>query len=838
MGDLDEEFEYQMKKSGSAVARLDYVRNALAFSVMYLLKAKSTTPSSLNQLSMLKHYLAFVWRNSNRNKSISFIKLAGLSIGMLSFLVISLWVQRELSVDKFHDNGDQLYLVHRHVDHNGESSAGAFTPALLASELKRQFPEVQYASGFGSAFSQAETFRVGETIQKMKGFRAEADFFKMFTYPLVAGSVDNSFSNISSIAISRRMAEIFFGSVPKAIGSSIRYNNMKDFTVVAVFEDLPRKSTHDFDYIINWGAHLTEFEFLRTGWDNYFHYTYVKLHSGSDPKALEQKTASFLDQFARLPKEGASHGLIYQKFEDAYLYSKYENGRFSGGSIENVKIFGGIGIFILIISCINFVNLSTVQAATRAKEVGVRKSVGSGFYALFWQFIAESITYSVVAGMFSLLLLLATIPVVNDLFQLAISVPFNDPYFWVTFVSIITAGGLLAGIYPALFLSSLKPANALKEKLNFGIAAVLFRRGLVVFQFVISIILLVAAIVMNEQTADLGYDKENLIFVRLEGDLASKYAVFKEEAAAIAGVKFVDVSTQPPHVFTRVISNVDWEGKKTDEVVLFQPAKVGYDYVQLMGLDFAAGRNFSIDFATDSAAFIINEEACRRMGLIDPLNHRVSAFGIDGRIVGVLKDYHTQSFKLPHYPLILKLDEKITEGYVLFRTEAGKTGEVLEKLEVLHRALNPNFPFTYNFADTEYEKQYRVELFMSRLSTSFAVVAGIISLLGLWGLAIFGVNMRSKEMVIRKVLGAGTGSILLLLSKGFLRLVLIAFGIAAPIAAYLMRQWLDGFAFRIELSWWIFGISAFVALLTTLLTIGVQSLNLALVSPVRYLRND
>lgn len=843
VGDLKEEFEYQLAKKGKAAARWDYIHSALSFSVMYLIKGKTIKLSSINYLDMLNHYLTFVWRNWKRNKVISFIKIFGLTTGLLSFLLIFLWVQKELSVDRFHKSKEQLYIVHRYINNNGEQQAGPFTPALLATELKTQFPEVQYASGFGFISAQPETFRAGEKIQKMQGFRAGEDFFKMFSYPLIEGTVDLALKDPGSIAISRQMAEVFFGSASEAMGKEIRFNNRSNFTVHSVFENLPDDSSHRFDYLINWRAHLNEYEFLRNGWNNFFHHTYIQLYPEADLSVLEQKTTKFLDQYLQQSREGVSQGLTFQKYGEGYLYAKYVNGKFSGGRIENVIIFSTVAIFILLISCINFINLSTAQASTRAKEIGIRKSAGSGFYKLFWQFITESMVYAFGAGFFSLLILFFIVPVINNHISLNITVPYQNLYYGVAFFGVILLCGLLAGLYPALFLSSLSPVDALKEKMRFGVSAVVFRKALVIFQFSVSILLLIVTFVISEQifylqSKDLGYEKENLIFIPLEGDLGKQAHVLMEEALKVPGVKFAAKSTQPPHTFTNVIGNVTWEGKDPGKSVLFQPAKVGYDYLTLMGLELTQGRDFSLEFSMDSTAFIVNEEAVRKMELEEPINHTVTAFGINGRIIGVLKDYHTQSFRLPHYPLILSLDDKITQGFAFFRIETGRTSEVLSSLENLCQSLNPDSPFTYKFADEEYEKQYRNEVLVAKLSKSFSLVAGFISLLGLWGLAMFASTQRAKEMGIRKVLGATIANLLFLLSNSFLRLVLLSILIATPIAGYIMKNWLNEFAFRVELSWWMFGLPCVAVLLVALLTVSGQSMKLVSMNPVRFLRSE
>ncbi|MBT1703813.1 ABC transporter permease, partial [Chryseosolibacter indicus] len=663
-----------------------------------------------------------------------------------------------------------------------------------------------------------------------------------------------------SIAISRKMAEMFFKTPEDAIGKSIRYENRLDFVITAVFENVPAYSSLKFDFLINWHAQLTQLD-----WASNRILATLQLKPGADIRQVEKKINRFMKlHLDKNDPRKVTCGL--QPFGDQYLIGNFVDGKPTDGRITYVRIFTGVAIFILLIACINFMNLATARSIKRAKEIGIRKVVGSSRASLIGQFLGESIVVSFLALVLSITLVHLLLPAFNIFTGKQIVSPLAEPKTLLVLLALILLTGFVSGSYPALFLSSLKPVRILKGSLRFSLNAILFRKGLSVFQFVISIVLLIVTIVITQQTnyiqnAKLGYDKENLIYIRIEGELMNytdnqknynRYSLFKQEALRMPGIAMVDRSTEMPHAMKFVVDQneekekfkerrdaINWEGKEYGVASGFKPMSVGFDFLKIMDLKLIDGRDFSKETATDSAdAFIVNEEAVKQMGMKDPIGRWISAWKKKGRIIGVVKDYHTASLHEPIKPLILDVKEYEYFGVIVVRTEPGKTKEALASLEKVYKQINPNFPFAYHFVDQEYEKFYNNELIVTRLTNVFAVLAILISCLGLLGLVMFAAEQRTKEFGIRKVLGATVSNIASLLSQDFLKLVLIAFVIGAPVAGYFMHQWLQGFAFKIELSWWIFALSGLVALFIALLTVSVQAFHAAITNPVKSLRTE
>ncbi len=870
-GDLEEEFYFQINKVGLKRARLDYIRNVLGFIRPFAIKRKKSHSSNRFTMSMIKHYFTVAFRNVVRQKSFSAINIIGLALGMTCCLFIFLWVQDEKAVDNFHTNGKKLYVLYQTTTSGGKVNGTYSTPytllyqslnfkkreeaaAVSINEIKPTIPEVEkmtsYATGYELPWGHTETFQVGEKKQKFDGSRASKDFFNMLSYKLIAGDANAALQDISSIAISRKMAEFFFNSPQDAIGKSIRYENRLDFIVNAVFENVTAQSSLTFDFLINWDSQMKRLE-----WASPYVLTVLQLDESVNVVQVEDKLNQFVQ--SRMDKndpEKITVGLI--PYGDRYLYSSFENGKPVEGRMIYVRIFTGVAIFILIIACINFMNLATARSVKRAKEVGVRKVVGSSRFSLVYQFFGESILFSFFALLISVIITQILLTPFNSLTGKEIASPVSLPSYWIILISLAVITGIVAGSYPALYLSALRPARILKGTLRFANSAIWFRKGLVVFQFTLSIALVIATIVVSDQThfvqnTNLGYNRDNRVYITIEGEINPKYALFKERALKMPGIAMVDRSTEMPHAMGFVVDETDglkntntgndaiqWEGKENNSVG-FKPASVGYDFAKIMNLKVIEGRDFSKSFATDSAdAFIINEEAVKQMGMKDPIGKWISAWNKKGHIIGILKDYHTNTLREPIRPLIIDVKEYEYFGVVIVKLEPGKTKEGLASLEAVCKEINPNYPFAFKFLDQEYDKLYRNEKVITRLTNIFAMLGIAISCLGLLGLVMFAAEQRTKEIGIRKVLGATVANIVNLLSKEFLSLVLFSFLLAAPLAGYFMYQWLQGFAYKIELSWWIFVMAGVAALLIALITISVQAFQSAVVNPVKSLRSE
>jgi ABC-type antimicrobial peptide transport system permease subunit len=790
---------------------------------------------------MLKNYFKTAWRILWRNKFFSIIKISGLALGIACSLLIMLWVNDEQTVDAFHKNGLQLYSVFERRYNDGQVGGGYATQGLMPDEMKRVFPEVEYATGY--AWNALKTFESNNKIIKENGNHAGADFFKMFTYPLLEGNAATALQSPVGIAVSKKMAVDFFGSPQQAMGKTIRYNNNKDLKITAVFDNVPTNSSLQFDYILNWQIFLEDNNWAKN-WTNNGPATCIMLRKGTDAGAFENKISRFLDKYNKEQTAQVYVRLGIQRYGDVYLRPQLDkNGNVSGTGIQYVRLFSIVAVFILLIACINFMNLETARSVKRAKEIGIRKVAGAIRLSLVRQFMGEALLIVSVAVIISLALVSLVLPQFNQVTGKNIHIPFTDTGFWLRLSALILVTAFISGSYPAIYLSSFKPVRILKGSLKFSNSALLLRKGLVVFQFILSIVFIIGTIVVSNQvnyiqSLDLGYNRENLLYIPLEGDLTSKYTLFKAQALKVPGVSGVTHATDAPTIVNNGTTGVIWEGKDPNSRIDITQMGVGYDFINTLHMQLVQGRDFSRDFATDSLNFIINETALSILGYEDPLGKPLTLWGKKGTIIGVVKDFHFNSLHTTINPLMLRLGENFDGGIALVKTEPGKTKEALSGLEKLYKELNPKDPFTYKFSDDEYQKLYKSEEVVSLFAKYFAFLAIFISCLGLLGLVLFTAEQRTKEFGIRKVLGASPFILFNLLSNEFLKLVGLAIIIASPVAWYFSNEWLRDFAYKVNLSWWVFVVAALTALLIALITICFQAIKSAIANPVKSLRTE
>ena len=790
---------------------------------------------------MLQNYFKIVWRTIRNHKAFSVLNIFGLALGIACSLLIFLWVRDEKSIGLLQANNKGLYILYERETVDGKKQAGYWTPGLLATELKKKIPEIKYATDWSN--EDGANFDVNGKALKQSGLYADSDFFQMFNYSLLEGNAASALNSPSTIALSEAMAQRFFGSAQAAIGKTIRFEARRNFTVSAVFANPTSFSSQKFDFVINWMAHLEDNGWLKD-WSNNSPSTVVLLHPQANTAAVEKKLKKFLFAYHHDFNSGFSLELGLQPFQDAYLHSNFVDGEISGGRIEYVRLFSIVAIFILVIACINFMNLTTARAAKRSKEIGIRKVAGAVRGILVRQFLSEAVLIAAGATIIALLMVNGALPFFNTLTGKEILFPFASYAFWLALAGLILVTGLLAGSYPALFLSAFQPIQVLKGSLKSSWKSILFRRGLVVFQFVLSIVLIIGTIVVARQVsyvqhANLGYDKENLVYLPLEGKLAKQYSLFKQQALGIPGVQAVAyLSDAPSYIGGNITGTVSWTGKQPGSNQQVTVTATGYDFVKTMRLTILQGRDFSRDFAGDSAGYLLNEEAVALTGYKDPIGQPFELWGRKGKIIGVLKNFHLTDLHQRIPPLVVHLDEANEGGCILVRTNRGDTKVVLAGLKSLCSTINPQFPFSYLFTDEAFLKLYKSEEVVSNLSDCFAALAIIISCMGLLGLAMYRVELRTKEIGIRKVLGAGIFSILTLLTGEFLLLVLFALVIASPLAWWAMQTWLQGYAYRTVMEWWIFGLAGVIALAIALLTIGFQAVKAALGNPVKSLRAE
>jgi putative ABC transport system permease protein len=789
---------------------------------------------------MLNNYIRVAWRALLNSKAFSFINIFGLALGMACSLLIVLWVADEIGTDKFNANGDRLYMMYEREHIDGKIEAGYWTPGLLTQELKRKVPEIQYATGI---FEQDRTnFQVADKKLKENGIAADSDYFKMFSYRLLAGDAANALNTPESIALSEKMARVFFGSAAAAYGKTIRWENKRDLRVTAVFADLPHNSSFQFEFVLNWMANLDNNPWLKN-WENNSPATAVMLRPGTNAAALSARLSHFLEAYNHNFTATFRLDLAMQPYGDLYLHGNFVNGQPSGGRIEYVRLFSIVAVFILFIACINFMNLTTARSGRRAKEIGIRKVAGAVRGSLAGQFLIEAVLLTAVSAAIALLLVSAVLPYFNSLTDKTLLLPYSSPLFYIGLLALILTTGLLAGSYPALFLSGLAPIRVLKGSLKFTGGSVFFRKGLVVFQFVLSIVLIIGTIVVARQisyvqNADLGYTRENLIYIPLEGDLGRQYDVFRNQVSQLPGVKMISsLQDNPTHIGRDITSTVNWTGKDPNANIQFAITAAGYDFVKTMDLRLAAGRDFAREYPTDSVNYLVNEAAVAMFKYKNPVGMPLELWGQKGTIVGVLKDFHQANLHEAIRPMIIRM-YKSDWGNALIRIDAQHGKEIVAGLSKITGALNPKFPFTYFFTDEQYQKLYDSDVIVSRLSNCFSVLAIFISCMGLLGLAMFTAEQRRKEIGIRKVLGAGVFSLLSLLSGEFLLLVVIALVVATPLAWWAMDVWLRDYAYPIHIEWWFFGLAGVLAVLIALLTVSFQAVKAALANPVKSLRSE
>lgn len=783
---------------------------------------------------MLQNYFKIAIRSLLKNKLFSFINIFGLALGMTCSLLIWLWVRDEVSFNSFYPGLKEIYFVRSGFEGNGQSGVGDATPSPWTEALEKGVPEIEAITKI--TWNRELLLKAGEKSTKEDGIYASKDFFKVFRTPFVAGSAGKAIDQPASIAISRKLADKYFGST-NAIGKTMRLDNAKDLTVSAVFENIPANSSLHFDWIVNFA--VQEQDWMKW-WGNSSFRTFAALKPGSDPAKAEKTMRDVIKKTA--PPQFGSFPLL-QSLADVYLHSEYTGLKPTGGRIEYVRIFSIVAVFILLIACVNFMNLATARSVKRAREVGVRKVVGAEKKFLVLQFLGESLIVSTMAAALALIFVFALLPVFNEVVKKEIVLNLTDPMLWAAVLGLVTVTGLVAGSYPALYLSALQPVRILKGRLSFTNSSLYLRKGLVVFQFCISIFLIIGMLVIGDQmnyiqTKRLGIDRENVVYLPLEGELTNKIEAFRQEILSSPAVASATTTGSIPTDITGNSGDLDWPGRNKNVDNTVYATFVGYDFAKTMNIQMADGRDFSKDFAADTANYIINEATARMMKMKDPVGRQVKFWMGNGTIVGVMKDFHIASLHTDIKPLILVFYKGLNTEYLMVRTQPGQTQRALAHMESVTKSFNPNYPFNYRFLDEQFEQMYRSEMIIHTLIRFFGVLAIIISCLGLLGLAAFTAEQRTKEIGIRKVLGANVANVVALLSKDFIVLVLFAIVIATPVAWYIMNIWLRDFAYHIDISWGVLAGAGLLATAIALLTVSFQSIGAALANPVKSLKAE
>lgn len=785
---------------------------------------------------MIKHSLLLIYRNFLRNQGYFLINLFGLATGLACTLLIYLWVRDELRMNKFHALDSRLYEVMEHQAYADELMTTTSTPGILAETMKEEFPEIEFAAT--TTWVEPYTLSIKDHNVKAKGYNVGKDYFDMFSYPLIQGNANQVLQDKLSIVISRDLAVKLFGTEENAVGKTVEVQHDKSFAITGVFENLPSTSSIQFDFVLTFEFYKDDNDWV-LDWGNNGPSTFVVLKEGSDPEAFSKK----IKDYVKGKNDNSNVVLFLQKYSDRYLHGRFENGVQAGGRIEYVQLFSIIAIFILVIACINFMNLSTARASRKAKEVGIKKAAGADRQSIIFQYIGESMIMTVSSTIIAIGIVWIFLPQFNLITEKKIVLTLFDPQLLGWLIGITLFTGLLAGSYPAIYISGFKPAAVLKGEMKGSWGELWARKGLVVFQFALSIILIVSVLVVYKQieyvqTRNLGYQKEHLIQFPIEGTLMENRETFLSEARRIPGVVS---ATSAGHTLigrNNNTSGLQWEGKNPEDEILFENITSNYGLIETLGVEMAEGRTFSEAYGADSSKIIFNEAAIRVMNLENPVGKTIKLWSRhDMQIIGVVKDFHFQSLHDAINPLFFRLSPRNTYN-IMIRLEAGKEKETLAALGKFYNDFNPGFTFEYQFQDQEYAKQYAAEQRVASLSFYFATMAILISCLGLFGLATFTAERRIKEIGIRKVMGSSATNIVLLLSGDFTKMVLLSILLALPISYWLLDQWLQRFAFHITLGSSYFILAGLIAMVTAWLTVASQAIKAANINPVKCLRDQ
>jgi ABC-type antimicrobial peptide transport system permease subunit len=790
---------------------------------------------------MFRNYFKTAWRSLLKNKAYSALNILGLATGMGVALIIGLWVYYQYSYDKFLPGYKQVYQVRRNFYGNGDTLTYGGTSLKLATALRNQVPEIQYVAetdGFGMHGLMA----AGKKFY-IQGGQVGEDFLKMFQYELLQGNANTVLNTPYSIVLTESTAKALFGN-EDPINKIVRFDNKNDLKVTGVLKDIPSNSTLQFSYLVPFSYLESTDSWVKLartkgfGWTNFT--TYIKLKPGISYAQAAPKVKD-LQKTETDNSMSMATNIILAPVEHWHLYDNFVKGKVAGGFIEYVKIFTVIGILVLLIACINFINLTTARSEKRAREVGVRKTVGSGKNHLIFQFLMESVLLTFIAFAFSILFVQLALPVFNTLTGAAIKIPFTNTVFWLIALGCVLLTGLIAGSRPAFYLSSFEPVKVLKGKIHVGKVAALPRKILVVLQFSCSIALIICTCIIYQQVQyakarPSGYDKDRLMITDMNENLGSNYTAIKNELIEKGIAKGVitasrSITTQGNH---RDVD--DWPGKQPGESVDMGVIRVSDGYFEILGIPMKEGRDFT--GSPDTLNVIFNEAAVQLLRLQDPLNQTITWIDTKLRIVGVVKNALMGSPFAPADPTIFLYDPN-PQDVIMYRLSPGlKTQDAITQLTSIFNKYNPAYPYTYSFADDSYAAKFKLEVLIGKLAGLFAGLAIFISCLGLFGLAAYIAEQRTKEIGIRKVLGASVSQVWLLLSKDFIVLVLISSVIASPVAFYYMHDWLQQYDYRIMISPVVFVIAGIAAIVITVITISFQAIKAAVTNPVKSLRTE
>lgn len=788
---------------------------------------------------MIKNYLIVTVRSLLKNGFYSFINISGLALGITCSILILLWVADETSYDKFHPKADRLYQVW--VNAHFDNRINSWTSVPLPTHEALKTANANIVRSLVTDWGGDHLLAVSQDKRMNKrGFYVSEEFLEMFEFPLLEGDAAQVLDEASNIVITESTAKALFGDTP-AMGKIIRVDNQYDLTVAGVLKDIPTNSSFEFDFLLPYKHWRVASEWLKrneTNWGNYSFQVFVELN---DPKNKNDVEDGIRDMLAKHGEdEEMKHEFFLYPLLRWRLHGNFENGVETGGMNDYVQLFTIIAVFIIVIACINFMNLATARSERRAREVGIRKSVGSRRYELILQFIGESVLIALISFILAVLAAQLLLPAYNTLVDKQLFIDYTSKEFWLLSLAIVLVTGTVAGSYPAFYLSGFQPVKVLKGKPTIGKGASVPRKILVTLQFGFSILLVISMFVIYNQIQlakgrNIGYSQENLITVPLNKDYHDQLNSIKTELLASGAVESM---VRANSAITDINSNnfVGWPGKPDDLKVIFTTIVTDYDWAKTMGVKMLEGRDFSEDFKSDSMAIVVNQAAIKIMGLTDPIGTELDLWGKKRKLIGVCDDVLMGSPYEEVKPMFAVLDD--WWGSFTIRLKAGDVPASLKTVETVLKKYAPAYPFEYTFVDVEFQKKFTTINLTSKLASLFAILAIIITGLGLFGLAAFTAEQRTKEIGIRKVLGASVTNVVSLISKDFSILVIVAFVLSAPLSWWLMTQYLERYTVRTPIAWWIFPVTGFIALTFALLIVSTQALRAARSNPVDSLRNE
>ncbi len=788
---------------------------------------------------MFRNYLVITIRNLFKNGFYSFINIAGLAIGITCSILILLWVADETSYNKFHPKADRLYQVWVNAHFDGKISSWTSVPLPTYEAFKTADSHIKQS--LVTDWGGDHLLTVNDNRLIKKGYWASEEFLEMFEFPLLKGDATQVMDDPRSIVITQSTAKALFGA-EDPINQVIRVDNEHELKVTGVLKDIPTNSSFEFDFIMPWKFREQTNDWVKrntTNWGNYSFQVFVELNDPANHAAVENTVRKMLQEHGEV--ETKPEYFLYPLLRWR-LHGNFENGIETGGMNDYVQMFTIIAIFIIVIACINFMNLATARSERRAREVGIRKSVGSRKHELILQFLGESTFISFIAFVIAILTAQLLLPYYNDLVQKKLFIDYASSQFWIFSLGMIFLTGIVSGSYPAFYLSSFQPVKVLKGKLTIGKGASTPRKVLVTLQFGFSILLIIGTIVIYQQIQlvkgrSLGYDQENLMAVNYSNEVAKNYRSIKLE---LLGSGVVEAVTKSNSSITDINSNnfLGWPGKPEDLRVIFTTIATEYDYTKTMGIKITEGRDFSEDFKTDTASILINKAALELMKLNDPLGTELDLWGGKRKLIGVVDNVLMGSPYQPVKPMFVILDPEWIDAVTIRLKKTNDLPAAINTVKSIFEKYASAYPFEYRFADVEFQKKFTTINLTSTLASLFASLTIIITGLGLFGLASFTAEQRTKEIGIRKVLGASVSSLVGMMSKDFSRLVIISFMISAPLAWWLLTKYLERYPIRTGIAWWVFPVTGLIALLFAVAIVSTQALRAAKSNPVDSLRSE